>query len=120
MWLDEELSGGQRWWNKILEAIRDCDAFAYILTPRSLVSTAWQREHDYAAALGKPVIPVLVAEGISTNLLPPALALIQFVDYRNRDREAALRPACAPKDPPPPLPDLLPDPPEVHSSYLGG
>ena len=122
VWFDEELSGGQRWWDRILEQIRGCDVFVSVLTPRSLDSTACRREYEYAAALGKPVLPVVVAEGISTNLLPPPLALIQFVDYRSRGPDAALRLAGALAALPPtrPLPDPLPEPPEVPTSYLGG
>ena len=122
VWLDRELTGGQPWWDRILAQIRVSDVLVYVLTPRSIDSTACQRECDYAAALGKTVLPVLAAEGVSTNLLPPALAQLQFVDYRTRDRAAALRLARAFGVLPPtrPLPDPLPEAPEVPSSYLGG
>ena len=58
---------------------------------------------------------------MSVNLLPPALSQIQFVDYREPDREAAFRLARALNSIPPaePLPDPLPAPPEVPISYLG-
>jgi hypothetical protein len=92
-----------------------------VLNPQALDSTACTREYGYAAAIGKPVLPVLVAEGVSTSLLPPALSQIQFVDYRQQDRNAALRLARALASVPPPqaLPDPLPPPPEVPVSYLG-
>jgi hypothetical protein len=121
-WFDEELAGGQLWWDKILETVRACDVFLPVLTPRSLSSTACEREHGYAAALGKPILPVLASDGVSTNLLPPSLALLQFVDYRSRDRNAPLRLARAPValPQPRPLPNPLPPAPDVPSSYLGG
>jgi hypothetical protein len=121
VWFDEELAGGQPWWDKILETIRACDVLLPVLTPRSLASTACEREYGYAAALGKPILPVLAADGVSTNLLPPALALLQFVDYRSRDRDAAFRlaRALAALPQPRPLPDPLPAAPDVPSSYLG-
>lgn len=121
-WFDEELAGGQLWWDKILETIRACDVFLPVLTRRSLASTACEREHGYAAALGKPILPVLASDGVSTNLLPPSLALLQFVDYRGRDKDAALRVAraLASLPQPRPLPDPLPAAPDVPSSYLGG
>ncbi len=120
-WFDQELSGGQAWWDKILATVRDCDVFVFALNPEALNSTACKREYSYAADLGKPILPVLVAEGVSTNLLPPALSQIQFVDYRKTDREAALRLARALNNipPPEPLPDPLPPAPEVPISYLG-
>jgi hypothetical protein len=60
-------------------------------------------------------LPVLVADGISMNLLPPELAKIQYVEYRKRDRNTAFALAKAITNLPPakPLPDPLPLPPEV-------
>ena len=121
-WFDQELSGGQAWWEQILKQIRDCDVFIFILSPESLDSVACKREYGYAVELGKPILPILVADDVSTNLLPPELSKIQFVDYRQQDRKAAFRLAksIAIVPPTPALPDPLPHPPEVPISYLGG
>lgn len=43
VWFDQELSGGQVWWEQILSTIRDCNVFIYALAPESLNSTACQR-----------------------------------------------------------------------------
>jgi hypothetical protein len=121
VWFDQELSGGQVWWDKILATVRDCDVFIFILNPEALNSKACKREYEYADALGKPILPVVVSEEISTNLMPPALSQIQFVDYRKQDRNAAFRLARALMNlpPPEPLPDPLPPPPKTPISYLG-
>ena len=121
VWFDQELSGGQAWWDQILSMIRSCDLFIFVLDPASLSSIACKREYCYAADLRKPILPILVSEGVSTNLLPPTLSQIQFVDYRNQDHTAALRLARAFNTVPPPaaLPDPLPVPPEAPISYLG-
>lgn len=121
VWCDRELSGGQAWWSQILATVRDCDVFVFVLDPESLDSTACKREYGYAAALGKPVLPVLVSGEVATHLLPPALSQIQYVDYREQDRGAAFRlaRALAAVPPPGPLPDPLPAPPDVPLSYLG-
>lgn len=121
VWFDRELSGGQAWWDQILSRVRDCAVFVFVLDQASLNSAACKREYGYANDLGKPILPVLVAEGIRETLLPPALAKIQFVDYRNRDTEAVLRlaRAVATVPPPEPLPNPLPEPPETPISYLG-
>ncbi|MGE0825800.1 MAG: TIR domain-containing protein [Candidatus Binatia bacterium] len=121
VWFDQQLTGGQTWWDQILTKIRDCEVFVFVLDPKALNSVACQDEYSYAAALGKPILPVLVAEGMSTNLLPPALSQIQFVDYRKQDRSDVLRLARALNTVPPlkPLPDPLPPPPDVPISYLG-
>lgn len=121
VWFDQDLSGGQAWWKQILAHVRECDIFVFALSPEALNSTACKREYAYAAELGKPILPVLVSEEVSTNLLPPALSQIQFVDYREQDRGTAFRLARALNDvpQPKPLPDPLPSPPEVPISYLG-
>ncbi len=120
-WLDQELSGGQAWWDQILKTVRDCDVFVFVLDPESLNSTACKREYGYAAALGRSILPVLVTDAVSTNLLPPALSQLQYVDYRTPDRAAALSLARAltTLPPPEPLPDPLPSPPVAPVSYLG-
>lgn len=120
-WFDQELSGGQAWWDQILERVRNCDVFVFVLNPEGLSSTACKLEYGYAADLGKTILPVLVSGEVSTNLLPPALSQIQFVDYQKRDRDAGFRLAKALSAIPPPQPLLntLPAPPEAPISYLG-
>src|SRR5262245_28245333 len=120
-WFDQALTGGQTWWDMILSEIRKCDVFAFALEPDSLNSPACKREYAYAAQLGKCILPVLVGENVPTDLLPPALAQIQFVDYRRDDREAlrALAKALTTLPSSAPLPDPLPEPPSVPVSYLG-
>lgn len=122
VWFDNKLTGGQAWWDRILESIRSCDVFVLILEPGSLQSEACTREFGYAASLGKPILPILVADGVSTNLLPRVLTEIHFIDYREEDQEAAFSLARAFAGIPaaPTLPDPLPEPPEVPVSYLGG
>ena len=122
VWFDRELSGGQAWWDQILLSIRDCDSFVFLLDQSTLDSTACQRECGYADALGKPILPVLVADGIAMNLLPPELARLQFVDYRKGDRNDAFGLARAFGTLPAgkPMPDPMPVPPEPPVSYLGG
>ncbi|MBK8814409.1 MAG: toll/interleukin-1 receptor domain-containing protein [Methylococcaceae bacterium] len=121
-WYDQELSGGQSWWDQILSQIRDCDVFVFVLEEAALNSIACKREYIYADALGKPILPVLVSDGISTNLLPTALSKIQFIDYRNQDRSSALRLARSFNNIKifNPLPNPLPPAPEAPISYLGG
>jgi TIR domain len=121
-WFDQELAGGQTWWNEILKNIRNCDAFVFVLTQQALSSTACLRECSYASTLGKTIVPVLVADGVSVNLLPPALSQIHIIDYRNQSRNSAfhLGKAFATGSSAGPLPDPLPEAPEVPISYLGG
>ena len=121
VWADRELTGGQAWWTQILEQIRECELFIFLLSPDSLESVACKRELSYATALGKPVLPVLVVDGVPLGLLPETLSSVQYVDYRQPDRATvlslsravrAVRPAAA-------LAEPLPTPPEIPISYLG-
>ena len=119
-WHDQTLTGGQRWWDNILSNIRDCDIFIFSLSPESWDSEACRSELGYVVQLGKTILPVLVADGINLNLLPPPLNEIQVTDYRRRDKEAAFALVKSINTAPssPPLPDPLPTPPHVPVSYL--
>lgn len=121
VWYDREVAGGQSWWNAILGQIRECDLFIFIMTPRSLDSQACRNEYTYASALRKRILPVLCQDGVKVNLLPPELSVIQFVDYRGQDKQAAFALVKALQDVPQamPLPDPLPAEPPVPLSYLG-
>lgn len=121
VWMDNELGGGQSWWDKILATIRDCDVVVVVISPDTLKSTACKREFGYATQLGKLILPVLVSKEVRTNLLPPALSQIQIVDYSEQDKNSALSlgRAFTRLPPSPPLPDQLPDAPDVPMSYLG-
>ena len=121
VWFDEELSGGQAWWDVVLLRIRQSDVFVMALGTDTLASTACTREYGYAVDLGKPLLPVMIAADVSTNLLPPAIARVQIVTYTRQDRTEALRLAKAlmTLPPAPALPNPLPPAPQVPMSYLG-
>ncbi len=119
-WVDRELSGGQRWWEQILTQIRECDIFVVAISDACVSSRACQAEYQYANALGKPVLPVLVERNVSDSLMPPDLAELQRVDYTAPDKSAfaSLNRALVAVPAAPALPDPLPDPPPVPASYL--
>jgi len=121
IWFDQDLTGGRAWWDHILSRIRECDVFVVALSPESLDSEACTRECSYAFRLGKTLLPVLIAD-VRTELLPPILAEIQYVDYRRQDKGAAisLMRAFGALPPGRPMPDPLPEPPAAPVSYLGG
>ena len=121
VWYDRELSGGQIWWDQILEKIRQCDIFVLALAQEALDSHACKLEYTYASSLGKILLPVVVADGVSMNLLPPVLSKIQHMDYRVQDKKTAFTFVKTFQKLPlsKKLPDPLPAPPEVPISYLG-
>ncbi|MGA8046421.1 MAG: toll/interleukin-1 receptor domain-containing protein [Dermatophilaceae bacterium] len=118
VWMDGRLSGGQAWWDTILEAIRSSDGVVFVLSGRSLDSLPCSRELGYAQALGKPVVPFTVDDTVP-GLAPPSLASLEWVAYDPEDRASAihLMRAIASMPPPPDLPDPLPQAPDVPLSY---
>lgn len=119
-WHDQTLTGGQRWWDSILANIRECDLFIFALSPESWDSEACKSELSYVTKLGKPILPVLVSEGININLLSAPLNEIQVTDYRKGEKEAvfALVRSIYRAPQTRSLPDPLPTPPPVPISYL--
>ncbi len=121
IWFDHQLTGGQAWWDTILDEIRRCDIFVFALTSEALESYACKLEYTYAHKLGKPVLPVKMDGDVPIHQLPDELQLIQFVDYTSQDSQAAFRLVSALNSAPSaaPLPDPLPEPPLVPLSYVG-
>jgi len=121
VWRDESLVGGHEWWDAILSEIRRRDVFVQAVSPTGLDSEACERERAYARALGKPIVPVVI-DVVDTNALPDDLARLQLVLYVDPRPEHAFRlaRALASCPPAPPLPQPLPDPPDVPVSYLHG
>jgi hypothetical protein len=119
-WHDQTLTGGQRWWDNILANIRECDIFVFALSPESWDSEACKSELDYVVRLGRPILPVLVSDGINMNLLSAPLSEIQVMDYRECDKGAAfaLVKSINTASAAPALPDPLPTSPPVPVSYL--
>jgi hypothetical protein len=117
-WIDLQTGGRQDWWATILTQIRGCDLFIAALSTTSLESIPCTRERDYAAALGKPVLPVQVTP-VSTRILPPFLARLTVVDFTRHDLTTGLRLAAAVNGMPPAprLPDPLPPEPPLPLPY---
>ena len=118
-WLDEELTGGEAWWNAILEQIRGCDVFIAALSKNYLESKPCQAELRYAQELDRPILPVQIGPLDSMRVNP--LAAVQAIDYQNPSIESGIeliaavhaRQANAR-----PLPSPLPEPPPVPFAYL--
>jgi Tol biopolymer transport system component len=119
VWMDKELIGGESWWDSILEQIRSCELYIFALSPNSLRSRACKAELDYAIALSRPLLPVLVRD-VAIQLAHPAIARTQMVDYRNRSMDSllALMAVVANRPAAPPLPNPLPAAPTTPVSYM--
>lgn len=114
VWYDDELGGGQEWWNTILGGIRGCDVVLFGMSNHSLKSKPCQAELAYAQALRRPILPVQVGP-VDTMRANP-LAALHVVDYRQQTPETGVRLYQAVQSLNTqlmPLPDPLPQPPPM-------
>jgi hypothetical protein len=120
VWLDERLEGGSDWWEEILERIRGCTAFLFVISEGSASSRPCRNELTYALALDRGVLPVALRVDLEDNL-PAELTGLQVVSYRegSKDEVADLLRALSSLDGERPLPDPLPTPPELPASQYG-
>jgi serine/threonine kinase PknH len=119
VWFDQELGGGDSWWNKILEQIRSCDVFVVALSNNWLQSKPSQAELRYARALNRPILPVRIGDVDSMRVNP--LATLQIIDYREPTVDAGIQLVTAVhalQNKPVPLPDPLPEEPPVPFGYI--
>lgn len=118
VWMDQRLEGGQSWWDEILDQIRRCDAVLVPISGALLSSEACKSERQYAKALGKSILPIVI-QPVPSHSLPSDLALLQIIDYTAPGAQAAFELAGAVNGlrTSPPLPDPLPEPPGIPKSY---
>jgi serine/threonine kinase PknH len=119
VWFDDDLGGGEAWWNEILEQIRSCELFIVALSNHSLESKPCQAELRYAKALQRPILPVRIGPVDSMRANP--LASLQVIEYENPSVDAGIQLVTAVHGLAAqhrPLPSPLPDEPPVPFAYL--
>jgi hypothetical protein len=79
VWYDDELLGGDIWWDEILDQIAACDIFIYLLSNESVTSPYCHAEFTEARRLQKRIITVQVRD---RTKMPPELSDIQYVDMK--------------------------------------
>lgn len=119
VFLDQQLSGGQSWWNTLLDRIQTCDAFVPVVSTNYLESVPCKEEARYAGALGRPFVPVNIEE-VSPALVDPRVAEAHWVAFRPSDTQSllSLMRAFTVMAAAPDLPNPLPPRPPVPISYL--
>jgi hypothetical protein len=120
VWYDHDLEGGEIWWDAILRQIRAADVFLFVLSDRSLESTACLAELDYARACKREILPVQV--GPLTSERSNLLAGLQNIVFRPDDITTAfavLHEADRAAKRAGPLPAPLPTEPAIPFAYLG-
>ncbi|MEP7287629.1 MAG: SUMF1/EgtB/PvdO family nonheme iron enzyme [Chloroflexota bacterium] len=73
IWYDEHITGGEDWWQRILDEIDACDVFIYLLSNDSLASEYCQAEFREALRLHKLGLPVIVRPKTNVDSAPDDL-----------------------------------------------
>lgn len=79
IWYDDDIQGGDRWWDVILDRIAESDIFIYLLSNESVNSPYCQAEFAEALRLRKRIITVQVRD---STKLTGELSEIQYVDLK--------------------------------------
>lgn len=114
VWFDQGLRSGEDWWEEILEHIRSCEIFIFVVSPDSVRSRACRREIGYAHALQRRILPIIVRETDVDRVPEPIHSEhinIQMLLKADIDEWQRATGAVAHAEPADDLPDPLPQPP---------
>ncbi|HEX5088934.1 MAG TPA: toll/interleukin-1 receptor domain-containing protein [Nocardioides sp.] len=115
---DQDLTGGQRWWDTLLDQIQAADVFIPVLSDEYRDSQACRVEAEWADALHIPFVPVFT-ESQLPGMYDPIIAEANWVAYDPDGRDAladlARGVGSTTKRT---LPDPLPPRPAIPLSYL--
>ena len=59
-WIDQRIIPAQDWWDSILTNIEQAEGVIYVMTPKSVELIYCLAEMEYALALNKPVVPLML------------------------------------------------------------
>ncbi|MFN8420974.1 MAG: toll/interleukin-1 receptor domain-containing protein, partial [Anaerolineae bacterium] len=79
VFVEQKSLGGSISWEQAFGKIKNCDLFTIALTQYSLNSAARKLEMEYAAALKKPILVILLED---VGALPPELNAAATVQFR--------------------------------------
>ena len=115
---DAELTGGQRWWDALLDQIEGSEVFVPVLSDDYRGSEACRAEAAWALAQGIPFLPVAPTPQ-SPGLYDPVIAEANWVVYDPASRESlALLARSLASIPPPAPPAETPVRPAIPVSYM--
>ena len=115
---DQDLTGGQRWWDTLLDQIQAADVFVPVLSDEYRESQACRVEAEWADSLHVSFLPVFTDEQLP-GMYDPIIAEANWVGYDPVDRGALAELArgvssVTKRTPPEPLPAR----PAIPLSYL--
>src|SRR4051812_44658633 len=84
---DQDLTGGQRWWDTLLDQIQAADVFIPVLSDEYRESQACRVEAEWADSLHVSFLPVFTEEQLP-GMYDPIIAEANWVGYDEEDRGA--------------------------------
>ena len=84
---DQDLTGGQRWWDTLLDQIQAADVFVPVLSDEYRESQACRVEAEWANALHVTFVPVFTDQQLP-GMYDPIIAEANWVSYDSEDRGA--------------------------------
>ena len=115
---DQDLTGGQRWWDTLLDQIQAADVFVPVLSDEYRESQACRVEAEWADALDISFLPVFTEDQLP-GMYDPIIAEANWVGYDAEDRGALAELARGVSSvTKPTLPEPLPPRPAIPLSYL--
>jgi WD40 repeat protein len=83
VWADwESIAGGAAWEAEIASGVEAADAFVFVLSPDSVVSTECEKELTHAVELSKRLLPVLYRD-VDVDQTPDVLRPLNWSDFRD-------------------------------------
>lgn len=79
------LDQGPDYWDQLVQLIRQSDAFIALISPDITASEPCGKEIELAAALGKRILPIVVADVGNPKALPSVLQSPQWAFLREND-----------------------------------
>ncbi|MEM1135721.1 MAG: TIR domain-containing protein [Bacteroidota bacterium] len=83
---NKDIRSGQDFATAINEGIEHADSLVFFISNQSLLSEYCRKELDYALALNKRIIPVLIEKEITVEQ-PKELAALQFIDFTSYNNQ---------------------------------
>jgi hypothetical protein len=119
VWFDQDVRGGEQWWDLVLERIRWSDIVTFALSPDSVTSRACRREMRYAAEVNRRIVPITIRK-VSIEEGPDQIQLINAIALIDPQIGDWMRLMTTIQQTPPadPLPDPLPAAPDAPIADL--
>jgi hypothetical protein len=115
---DQDLTGGQRWWDVLLTRIEESDGFLPVLSDAYIASEACRLESGWASDLGVPILPLDLGS-VRPEMCDAHIAQTNWIRYDLEDRTTIARLARALGALPPRTPPAHPPArPAVPVTYL--